>query len=124
MDLDLFIAGAARMIEVGAVAILLVGLVASGTIFMRDCVRPGPGAAYHNLRANLGRSILLGLEVLIVADIIRSVALEPTLRNLGLLGLIILIRTFLSFALEVEIRGQLPWRRGIEAVPHQPPSER
>lgn len=59
----------------------------------------------------MGRSILLGLEFLVAADIINTVAVDPTLESLVVLGGIVLIRTFLSFALEVEIEGRLPWRR-------------
>jgi uncharacterized membrane protein len=66
---------------------------------------------YRRSRAILGRGILVGLEVLVVADLIRTVAVEPTFANVGVLGLIVLIRTVLSFALDVEIDGVLPWRR-------------
>lgn len=62
-------------------------------------------------RRTLGRSILTGLEFLVAADIIRTVAIEPTMRSVLVLGLIVLIRTFLSMSLEVEIDGKLPWRR-------------
>ena len=64
------------------------------------------------MRLYFGRSILLGLEVLVAADLIRTVAVEPTLHNVLVLGLIVLIRTFLSFSLEIEIDGVVPWRRG------------
>jgi hypothetical protein len=60
-----------------------------------------------------GRSILLGLEFLVAADIIRTVAVQPSLENVTVLGLIVLIRTFLSFSLEVEIDGRWPWRRSL-----------
>jgi uncharacterized membrane protein len=60
-----------------------------------------------------GRSILLGLEFLVAADIIRTVAVQPSLQNVAVLGLIVLIRTFLSFSLEVEIDGRWPWRRAV-----------
>jgi uncharacterized membrane protein len=59
----------------------------------------------------LGRGILVALEVLVAADLIRTVAVEPTLQNVGVLGIIVLIRTVLSFSLDVEIDGVLPWRR-------------
>ena len=72
--------------------------------------RDGP-AAFRGLRLYLGRSIVLGLELLIAADIIRSVAIEPTFTSVGVLGLIVLIRTFLSWSLEVEINGEWPWQR-------------
>ncbi|QYC11894.1 DUF1622 domain-containing protein [Brevundimonas nasdae] len=67
--------------------------------------------AYTNYRANLGRGILLGLELLVGADIISTITAPLTLHTVGLLGLVVLIRTFLSFALETEIEGSWPWRR-------------
>jgi uncharacterized membrane protein len=66
--------------------------------------------AYHKLRKGLGRAILVGLELLIAADIVRTVAIEPTVQNVLVLGLIVLIRTFLSWSLEVEIDGRWPWQ--------------
>lgn len=66
---------------------------------------------YRRFRTDLGRGILLGLELLVAADIIRTVAVSPTLQNVAVLGLIVLIRTFLSMALEVELEGRWPWRR-------------
>jgi uncharacterized membrane protein len=71
----------------------------------------GAERAYRVVRTVFGRSILLGLEFLVAADIIRTVAVEPSLENVAVLGVIVLIRTFLSFSLEVEIDGTLPWRR-------------
>ena len=67
--------------------------------------------AYHGLRRNLGRCILLGLEVLIVADIVRTIIVDPTLESVTVLGIIVVIRIVLSFALEIEIDGVWPWRR-------------
>ena len=67
---------------------------------------------YHSFRVMVGRCILLGLELLIAADIIRSLALQLTLQSIGLLGLIVLVRTFLSFSLEVEMNGRWPWQKG------------
>jgi uncharacterized membrane protein len=69
---------------------------------------------FQRYRADVGRSILLGLEFLVAADIINTVAIDPSLESLAVLAGIVLIRTFLSFALEVEIEGQLPWQRGAE----------
>ena len=65
---------------------------------------------YHKFRKNLGRVILLGLEFLVAADIINSVAVEPTLKSVAVLACIVLVRTFLSFALEVEMNGRWPWK--------------
>lgn len=72
--------------------------------------------AYRQLRNDIGRGILLSLELLIAADIIRTVAVVPTLRGVLILGLIVLIRTFLSMALQIELEGRLPWK------PHDRPS--
>jgi uncharacterized membrane protein len=71
----------------------------------------GPATAYTVLRQAFGRTLLLGLEILVAADLIRTVAVSPTLDNVLVLGLIVLIRTFLSFSLEIEIEGVPPWRR-------------
>ena len=67
--------------------------------------------AYVTVRATFGRSVLLGLEVLVAADLIRTIAVEPTLANLAVLAALVAIRTFLSWSLEVEIDGRWPWQR-------------
>jgi len=69
--------------------------------------------AYALLRQALGGTLLLGLEILVAADLVRTIAVSPTLSNVLILGLIVLIRTFLSFSLETEISGVPPWRRGM-----------
>jgi len=69
--------------------------------------------AYTALRQAFGGTILLALEILVAADLIRTVAVSPTLDNVLVLGLIVLIRTFLSFSLEIEIEGMVPWRRAL-----------
>jgi uncharacterized membrane protein len=69
--------------------------------------------AYAILRQALGGTLLLGLEILVAADLVRTIAVAPTLSNVLILGLIVLIRTFLSFSLETEISGVPPWRRGM-----------
>lgn len=71
------------------------------------------GQAYALLRQALGGTLLLGLEILVAADLVRTIAVAPTLNNVLILGLIVLIRTFLSFSLETEISGVPPWRRGL-----------
>jgi uncharacterized membrane protein len=77
-------------------------------------------AAYQRLRATFGGVILLGLEILVAADLVRTVAVSPTLQNVAILGVIVLIRTFLSFSLEIEIEGVPPWRRGPTTGAHSP----
>ena len=92
--------------------ILIGGVVLSGLLGIR-CLRRSRDAraAYLVLRESFGGAILLALEVLVAADLVRTVAIAPTLENVAILGLIVLIRTVLSFALEIEIEGVAPWRR-------------
>lgn len=73
--------------------------------------------AFVTLRRSFGAALLLALEVLVAADLIRTVAVAPTLENVAVLGVIVLIRTVLSFSLEVEIEGVLPWRRALVTGP-------
>lgn len=121
MNYDLLIQGVARAIELIGIAVLLIGGSIASLTFLREWWSVGLGDSYQRFRANLGRAILLGLEILIAADIIGTVAVEPTVENLAVLGLIVLIRTFLSFALEIEISGRFPWRRTPGGDPHAPP---
>ena len=100
---------------VGVVVIVL-GFVASLVHAARLWREEGVGAVYGGVRSTFGRSILLGLEVLVAGDIIRTVALQPTLENLAVLGVLVAIRTFLAWSLEVEIDGRWPWKRA-EAEP-------
>lgn len=100
-----------RALEIGGVAIIVVGAVAALTNFLLCLGNSGPQEAkIGQFRSNLGRSILLGLEFLVAADIINTVAMEPNLESLAVLAGIVLIRTFLSFSLEVEIEGRWPWQ--------------
>ena len=93
------------------VAILLIGVVGSLLPYLAQLVRrQADDADYVRVRRRLGRAILLGLEFLIAADIIRTVAISPTLGSVGALGVIVLIRTFLSLTLQVEIEGRWPWQ--------------
>jgi uncharacterized membrane protein len=102
----------ARGLEVLGIATLVIGLLVALVQAARRLAGERAGEeAYRVVRTVFGRSILLGLEFLVAADIIRTVAVEPSLENVAVLGLIVLIRTFLSFSLEVEIDGRLPWRR-------------
>ena len=115
MDYEHLVAGSARIVEIAGVAVLLLGaLFAAGAFAKRLARRVDFHHAYHNLRADLGRAILLGLELLVIADIIGTVAIEPTLQNLTVLAVIVVIRTFLSFALELEVSGRWPWQRAQE----------
>ena len=98
-------------IEGAGIGIIVVGAAISTGRFVVDwSATRAFEAPYQAYRANLGRAILLGLEFLVAADIVGTVVVDPTFENLGVLGLIVLIRTGLSFALEVEINGHWPWR--------------
>jgi uncharacterized membrane protein len=103
----------ATAIEVAGVGIIVISAIVATGLFLRQGVGTRAwSAAYEGFRANLGRGILLGLELLVAADIIGTVAVTPSFENLGVLAVIVLIRTFLSFSLEVEIEGRWPWQRG------------
>lgn len=98
--------------EVAGVAVIVAGAVVAAWTFATGLIRGADsGSLYHTFRITVARGILLGLEFLVAADIIGTVAVEPTLHNLYILGLIVLVRTFLSFSLEVEIEGRWPWRK-------------
>ena len=101
-----------RAVEIVGIGIIVVGAVASLFAFLRRLVAPKQDTdAVDAFRSSLGRSILLGLEFLVAADIINTVAIEPTLDSLAVLAGIVLIRTFLSWSLEVEIEGRWPWQQ-------------
>ncbi|WP_406259938.1 DUF1622 domain-containing protein [Actinacidiphila glaucinigra] len=103
---------AGRVIDAAGVAIIVVGtLLASALAAIRLCRRQ-PGV-YRGYRRRVGRSILLGLEFLVAGDIIRTVAVAPTYASVGVLAVIVLIRTFLSFSLDLEITGRWPWQRPV-----------
>jgi uncharacterized membrane protein len=120
------------VMEVVATAVDAVGVLAvvAGAVFATGRFlldrRGEPGGSYRRYRQDLGRAILLGLEFLVAGDIIRTVVVAPTLENVVVLALIVLIRTFLSMALELELEGRWPWQRA-EASPRpsaapQPPT--
>ena len=102
---------AEHLFEVAGVGILVVGGLISLGVWVRAIAQGHRRVAYDGLRHNIGRTILLGLEVLIVADIILTVAIDQTLENAATLGLIVLVRTFLSFSLDIELDGVVPWHR-------------
>ena len=107
-----------QFIEYASAAVEIVGvlLIVGGLLFATSRwifgMRIQALARYQRYREDLGRAILLGLEVLVAADIVRSVALDPTLASLSVLAMIVAVRTFLSWSLSVELDGQWPWQRG------------
>jgi uncharacterized membrane protein len=105
--------GVTRVVELTGVAIIAVGAFGTLLLFLyRFASGYDRDQAVSNLRSSLGRAILLGLEFLVAADIINTLAVQPTLGSVAVLAGIVVIRTFLSFSLETEIEGRLPWCRG------------
>ena len=94
---------------VGVFIVAAGAIVATARLLVRRT--HNAGNYYSSYRQDIGRAILLGLEFLIAGDIIRTVVVAPTIQNVLVLGLIVLIRTFLSLSLQLEIEGRLPWRR-------------
>ena len=94
-----------------AVAIIVVAILMATVSIIEDRGAAGGQSTYNDYRHKVGRALILGLEILVAADIIRTVVLEPTLANVLVLGLLVLIRTFLSWALVLEIEERWPWQR-------------
>ncbi len=110
MSYDDAVSHVVDVVEGVGAGIMVVGALVAFLRFAQH-VRGGTERAYQQLREGVGRVILLGLEVLIIADIIRTIVVEPSLESVAVLGIIVVIRIVLSFSLEVEIDGVWPWRR-------------
>lgn len=112
MSYDHVISEVVKVVEAVGAGIMVLGALGALLVFAYRAM--GAGAtreSYDELRRNLGRGILVGLEVLIVADIVRTIIVDPTIESVGVLGVVVAIRIALSFSLEVEIEGFWPWRR-------------
>ena len=108
-----FIETAAHAAEIAGVLVIIGGMLFAAARYA--LVRAGGGLErYKRCRHDLGRAILLGLEILVAADIVSTVTLAPTLESVLVLGIIVLIRTFLSWSLALELDGRWPWQRGAE----------
>ena len=113
-----FVDQLAKLLELVGVAIILGGIIIASYSFFRNLNRTSDWpTAYQTFRANIGRGILLGLELLVGADIISTITAPLTAQSVGLLAGIVVIRTFLSFSLETEIEGCWPWQRAVKKVP-------
>ena len=123
MDFQEMIQVAGEYMDVAGVAVMVIGALVSVPMALRGFqprrlpTGAEPMSVYRSYRQLLGRSILLGLELLVAADIIRTVAVTPTFESVGVLAIIVLIRTFLSFSLELEITGRWPWDKQLEGTP-------
>jgi len=110
MDTRAIARATTEILEIAGLAVIAVGTVATCVLVLGRAVRRRDTAEiYDRLRQGIGRTVLLGLEFLIAADIVRTVAVTLTLESVAFLGLIVVIRTFLSFSLEVELQGRWPW---------------
>jgi uncharacterized membrane protein len=117
-------------VEAAGVTLIVIGLIVTTTRFLIRW-RRGAADAYEDYREGLGRALLLGIEFLVAGDIIRTVAVAPTFENVAVLGVIVIIRTFLSWTLNLEVEGTWPWQRSFlkasppsEARHHEPPKPR
>lgn len=111
MEIESIIRTVGTVIDAVGVGVIVVGAVVGTALFGYAVLRRREfHDSYRRYRQGLGRAILLGLEFLVAGDIIRTVAISPTFRSVGVLAVIVLVRTFLSFSLEVELEGRLPWR--------------
>jgi uncharacterized membrane protein len=108
-----------EVVDAAGVALIVIGLLLATGRFLARLGRSAD--AYRRYREGLGRSLLLGLEFLVAADIIRTVAIEPNFYNLGILAVIVLIRTFLSWSLELELEGRWPWQSRARVETTAPP---
>jgi uncharacterized membrane protein len=109
-----------RIVEFVGVALILAGAGAATIRFLVRWAKTSLDDAYREYRQHLGKAILLGLEFLVAGDIINTVAVDPSFRNVGILAGIVVIRTFLSFSLEVELDGRWPWARAAEPTGVRP----
>jgi uncharacterized membrane protein len=123
MDYNHVIQRIGEVLDGVGVAVIAVGVViAAGAAVVQ--LRRHETGTYSRFRQQLGQTILLGLELLVAADIVRTVAAEPTLTSVAVLAIIVLIRTFLSFSLEVELTGRWPWRKSTAVSPPELPGPR
>lgn len=98
-------------IDLAGIAALVIGAVLAFLLAGKTLVRTKDAVvAYRGLRRSLGKTILVGLELLVASDIIRSIAIAPSFASVGVLGIVVVIRTFLSWSLEVEVNGRWPWQ--------------
>ena len=112
-----------QIFELAGVAVLALGGLIGFARYGLRYVRRVPGDSFGRLRHDIGRAILLGLEILIIADIVKTITIETTFESAASLGMIVLVRTFLSFSLEIELYGAPPWRRAeTEREPAREPA--
>jgi uncharacterized membrane protein len=107
-----FIYGISELIDYAGVIVIAVGAFLAIIRLIRDLVAPTTSRedAYSNVRSFLGRSLLLGLELLVAGDVIKTVAVEPTIQSVSVLALLVVVRTILSISIDIEVDGRFPWQ--------------
>jgi uncharacterized membrane protein len=105
-----------RGFEAAGVFVLVAGSIGALVMATRRWLSGERTGEYQRVRRSVGRAIILGLEILIIADIVQTITIDPTLESAVALGIIVLVRTFLSFSLEIELDGSLPWRRAATST--------
>lgn len=122
MDFDEAVDVVGGTIEAFGIAVIVLGVLWSLVRYVWSAAARGTRSeqSYGDVRRSIGRSILLGLELLVAGDIIRTVAVDPTFESVGVLAIIVAIRTFLSFTLEVEITSRWPWQAERPRPPGSP----
>ena len=116
MDYNQVMLRTGEVVDAVGVAVIVIGAVINTAAAAARLAHHETGT-YRRYRQQLGQTILLGLELLVAGDIIRTVAAEPTLTSVGVLAIIVLVRTFLSFSLEVELTGRWPWQNNTTRPP-------
>ena len=113
-----FLERAGGVISLAGVAVILVGFVLAALRYPGDGRRQGAEVAFTNFKVGLGNALMLGLEILVVADVIETITVEPSLSSLLSLGLLVLVRTFVSWTLTLEVEGRWPWQPEPEEASH------
>lgn len=123
--MDAIVKYSTEALELAGLLVIMAGAIIASAVFAVRFYRVGFDTSYHSYRADLGRAILIGLELLIAADILNSLVVDPTLNGLAVLAGIVLVRTFLSFSLEVEINGHWPWEASrFQPARNSPPVDK
>jgi uncharacterized membrane protein len=118
MNVDVFFERATQTFEVSGVSAMVLGFLWAFVLAVATWKRSGDGGrAFKTLRNTLGGAILLGLELLVAADIVKTVTSTPSLTDAAVLGMIVLIRTVLSITIEIEVDGVAPWRKALTTGP-------
>lgn len=116
MDIRAAVDAIGLSVDAMGVGVIVAAIVIAGLGFVRGLLRAEPfEMSYRQLRQSIGRGVLLGLELLVAGDIIRTVVIAPTFTSVGVLAVIVLIRTLLSFSLEIELTGRWPWQASAGA---------